>query len=543
MSSNQQPRQNIFASAWSQIRQGNATLLVILSMSGFVLFWIFSSQTLNTVKVNGEMYKNIVRGKDLIADILPPPEYILESYLVVLQLCDETDPAKLQQLFDKSKSLKKDFLDRHAYWDGDLPANEMRTTLLETSYAPAMEFYKIRDEQFLPLIQAGKKAEAKALAAGSMKVVYEAHRQAIDKVVALSTEHNSAYEASANGLIKKRTLMLTLLGFFILVVNVFGFVTMRKVIAQQLKELLAALNALGEGNLTYKLNMVEGSEFGKIGKSLNRGMEKVADTIKTIRHNADLLSGYAQNMLKENLEIGSSIQKISSQAKHVSDNAEQVGRDSQTLAAGTEEMTASIKEISRNTSSASEVVSGMVSKLQLTDTGVTKLRESSEQIGQFITEITAIAEQTNLLALNATIEAARAGESGKGFAVVASEVKELAKATAKASDEIIRRITVIQSDTQGAANNIRDIRLIVGNVHDYQSSIASAVEEQSVTTSEMSGNINASAQNSIEIANTVTALAESMGDTAKGAEKNSEAAKKLTAMATELKTLVGQFQC
>ncbi len=169
--------------------------------------------------------------------------------------------------------------------------------------------------------------------------------------------------------------------------------------------------------------------------------------------------------------------------------AEQVSKSVQTVAASAEEMTASIKEIARNAHEAARVATSAVRVAEVTSGTISKLGDSSIEIGKVIKVITSIAEQTNLLALNATIEAARAGEAGKGFAVVANEVKELAKETAKATEDISRKIDAIQGDTTEAVKAIKEIRGIIGQVNDISTTIASAVEEQTATTNEIGRNV------------------------------------------------------
>ncbi|MGV3709161.1 MAG: methyl-accepting chemotaxis protein, partial [Gemmatimonas sp.] len=172
---------------------------------------------------------------------------------------------------------------------------------------------------------------------------------------------------------------------------------------------------------------------------------------------------------------------------------------------------------------------------------VTRLGESSAQIGKVIKVITSIAQQTNLLALNATIEAARAGEAGKGFAVVANEVKELAKETARATEDISNKIQAIQSDTGGAVTAIAEIGSVINKISGIQSTIASAVEEQTATTNEMARNVSEAAKGSAEIARNITGVAKAASETSEGARDTLNAAAELARMASELQALVQRY--
>jgi methyl-accepting chemotaxis protein len=214
----------------------------------------------------------------------------------------------------------------------------------------------------------------------------------------------------------------------------------------------------------------------------------------------------------------------------------------ETVASGATEMGASIREISQNTSQAVSVAGRAVQVAAGTNTTMNKLGDSSAEIGNVIKTITAIAEQTNLLALNATIEAARAGDAGKGFAVVASEVKDLAQETARATDDISRRVAAIQTDTTGAVAAIEEISGIITQINEYQMTIASAVEEQSATTQEMSRSVEAAAAVGRQVAETVDEVATSVGLITAGAGEARTAAESLAEMSGSLRTIVQTFR-
>src|ERR1022692_1756374 len=172
---------------------------------------------------------------------------------------------------------------------------------------------------------------------------------------------------------------------------------------------------------------------------------------------------------------------------------------------------------------------------------VAKLGESSQEIGNVIKVITSIAQQTNLLALNATIEAARAGEAGKGFAVVANEVKELAKQTAKATEEIGQKIEAIQSDTKGSVKAIEEIGTIINQINDISNSIASAVEEQTVTTNEIGRSVTEAAKGVADIAKNIGGVAVAAKNTTQGANDTQKASQELSQMAARLQTVTSKF--
>jgi methyl-accepting chemotaxis protein len=235
--------------------------------------------------------------------------------------------------------------------------------------------------------------------------------------------------------------------------------------------------------------------------------------------------------------MSASAEETSAQAGVVSAASEQVSRNVQTVATGVEKMNAAIREIAKNASDAARVSQDAVTTAATANATIGKLGDSSLEIGKVIKVITSIAEQTNLLALNATIEAARAGEAGKGFAVVANEVKELAKETAKATEDISRKIEAIQGDTQGAVDSIRRIGEVIAQINDISNTIASAVEEQTATAHEMSRNVSEAAKGTSEIAQNITSVAMAAQNTTQGATNCQQAASEMSRMASDLQQL------
>ncbi len=220
--------------------------------------------------------------------------------------------------------------------------------------------------------------------------------------------------------------------------------------------------------------------------------------------------------------------------------SEQVSIGVQAVAASTEEMVASIREISRSTNQSAEMARSTLSNAQETNTTIMQLGTSGQEIGNVIKVISSIAQQTNLLALNATIEAARAGEAGKGFAVVANEVKELAKQTAKATEDITNRIGAIQKDSQVAVEAIGSISKSMEKLNSVSCAIAAAVEEQTATTNEVSRVIGDSKRGIESISSTIKSVSDGAVNNAKTCSETLEAAKVLAALAETLQALVKQ---
>jgi methyl-accepting chemotaxis protein len=332
-----------------------------------------------------------------------------------------------------------------------------------------------------------------------------------------------------------------------LVAALVGVVVLRSVGAPVIRSLRTMVIALrdiaeGEADLTRRLPVVSRDEVGQVGVWFNAFIEKLEGIIRSVGGNTQSLAGSAEELTVVSRQMANNAEETSAQSGVVSAASGQVSRNVQTVAAGAEEMSASIKEIAQSAQEAARVSKEAVEVAQKTNQTITKLGESSHEIGNVIKVITSISEQTNLLALNATIEAARAGDAGKGFAVVANEVKELAKQTGQATDDIGQKISAIQHDTQEAVAAIEQIGGIINKISDISNTIAGAVEEQSVTTNEMSRNVGEAAAGTNQIVQNITGVAQAAQSTASGATQTQATAQELTRLAAELQNAIGQFK-
>jgi len=313
-------------------------------------------------------------------------------------------------------------------------------------------------------------------------------------------------------------------------------------INQRLAVIAGWLKELASGDLTLQAEDSRRDELGEIAHWFRDSLEKLRAAFGRVAASANSVTSATEEMAVVSQRMSTSAEETTTQATMVTTATEKVSRNLQTISAATEQMSASLREIGTNVSKAAGVAQEAVGVASSTNKMVTKLGDSSAEIGQVIKVITSIAQQTNLLALNATIEAARAGEAGKGFAVVANEVKELAKQTARATEDIRTRIEAIQTDTKGSVQAITTISSIINQVNDYSSAISISVDEQTSTTGSIAMNISEGAKVSTEIAQNISGVAQAALSTSTGAHELNTATQKLERLSSELLSLVGQFK-
>jgi methyl-accepting chemotaxis protein len=520
------------------------------------------------LKVGGPLYNQIKLGNDLIADILPPPEYVIEAYLEATLVLH--DPAQLAVRRDRIAQLRKEYDERREFWSNFDLDPAIKTKLVEKSDKEVRRFWSALQEGLLPALAKGDSTAATKFYL-EITERYTAHRAVIDDIVKQTNDQNAATEVAATERVSTFTLLLWSVSAVVFLINGAGLFGVAFGVIRPIAGMTKVMKGLAGGKLdifvpalsrndevgamaravqvfkdnALRVQSMESEQAGlklKIEEDRKAAMHQMADgfdsaigkiiqTVSTASSELELSAG----RLTKTAEVTQALSAT------VASASEQSSANAQSAATAAEQMASSVSEISRQVQDSHRISRDAVSQAEQTNARIADLAQSANRIGEVVKMIGAVAEQTNLLALNATIEAARAGEAGRGFAVVASEVKALAAQTAKATDEISEQIGQMQLATEQSVSAIRDISGTITRIAEISQAIAAAVEEQGAATQEISRSVQQAAQGATQVAGSITDVNRGAADTGAASTHVHALAQSLLGQSNHLKGEVEKF--
>lgn len=541
--------------------QSRLWILTLSAVTTLAVVGFVYSTALQTVKIKGQAYNAIVKYMDLRADILPPPNFILESRLITLELVDSVDRGadekEIQGLIQSFETTQKDFVSELGRWRRELQESspeekEIRTVLLDQVGKTAESYFQTASNDLIPAIRKKDTKRVDEMSRGVLKTQFEEHREAVNKLVALSEKAFNATEANANKLVEEKIHGAFIIMAFALVVILALALWVIRAVVRPLKSGMASLDRVALGDLSVVPEVESQDEVGKMMGALARMVLNLRESVHVAQgisegdltveskplSDRDTLS-HALNKMVKNLrhvvsEVTSAANNVASGSAELSATAQQLSQGASEQAASAEECTSAMEEITasiqQNADNASQTDKIATKAAEDTKAGGDAVMETSNamrEIAQKITIIEEISRKTDLLALNAAVEAARAGDHGKGFAVVASEVRKLAERSQTAAAEISR----LTADGVGKAQSAGDMltRLVpdIRKTAELVQEINAASREQSTGASQ----INKSVQQLDQVIQQNSAASEEMASTAE----------ELTSQAEQLQSSISFF--
>jgi len=270
-------------------------LLCFVMLAGFIVFGVISFRAVTEIEVNGPVYQRIVQGKNLIADILPPPAHILESYLTMVQIGDETNRDKQEILTKRLRKLREEYYERYRFWQKNLPDGPMKEIIVKKSHEPVNAFYEKFEKEFLPAVFSNDKNRIKTVR-DELGRLYAVHGAAVDKLVVMAHAHNSADEALAASIIRKREILLIAIACAMIAAIAAIFLGVRQMLTNNVFRLVSVTERFSSGDLTARSGFAGRDEFSEIGRAFDQMAEKIEQNSIALKKSQEELKRHRDSL-------------------------------------------------------------------------------------------------------------------------------------------------------------------------------------------------------------------------------------------------------
>jgi len=534
-------------------------LLAATFLLGLVVTHLIYAVMIYTVSVNGPLYDRIIADEDLIADVLPPPQYIIESYLVVLQMVREEDPAKQEELIDRFSQLESEYDTQHTYWVNELEEGALKNMLVVSSYKPAKQFYDIVNEQVIAPLKSGARIEQLDKSVrGPVRDRYQEHRDAVDEVVRMASARISDGQQKARDSVRNWLIVQVTFGIAVLAILAAISWLIGRGILVPTASLIDRMNDMAEGaaDLTERVEVDSQDEIGQLSTLINAVIQRIHDLIVRVQMATIQLNATAMEIAAAASEQNNTVQSFNASTSEIAASVKEISATSQELLTTVEDVHGRVDQTSASADSGRTGLASMEATMeQLSEaTGsisskLGMIREKAGSINTVVETITKFADQTNLLSINAAIEAEKAGEAGRGFLVVAREIRRLADQTAVATLDIEHMVRQMQDAVSAGVMEmdkfseqvrkcIAQVAEVSGQIGDVIGQVQSLGEQFHAVNSGM----RQQSQGARQIDEAMAQLISGVHQVSGTAKDFNMAAEHLRTSATELQEEVGQFK-